>query len=89
MTENRDRPSRPAARSSTPGVPDVGTAAAQGVETIVCAVDGRWAVDIVVIFADGVARRRIGTYRTEALARIGATSIKRGAERDIGGPIHG
>jgi hypothetical protein len=63
---------------------------ARSVETVVVPVDGRWAVDIIVIMDDGVVRRRIDTYHTERLAQIHARYIKRGAERDIGGgPVHG
>jgi hypothetical protein len=62
---------------------------ASGVETVVAPERGQWAVDIVVFFADGVVRHRIGIYRTEALARISASCIRRGAERDVGGPVHG
>ncbi|HTY71652.1 MAG TPA: hypothetical protein VMI11_04410 [Actinomycetes bacterium] len=60
-----------------------------GVEVEVVPERGQWAVDIIVIFDDGVVRRRIQTYRTERLARISAGYIKRGAERDISGPING
>lgn len=63
--------------------------AAQGVETVVVPEKGQWACDIIVFFPDGVVRRRIGTYRTEKLAQISARCIKRGAERDISGPING
>ena len=62
---------------------------AEGVETVVVAERGQWAVDIVVVMDDGIVRRRIGTYRTEALARISANYIRRGADRDIPGPING
>ncbi len=62
---------------------------ALGVEVEVVPERGQWAVDIIVFFSDGVVRRRIETYRTEALARISANYIKRGAERDIGGPVNG
>lgn len=62
---------------------------ALGVETEVVAERGQWAVDIIVIFTDGVVRRRISTYRTETLARISAKYIKRAAERDIPGPLNG
>jgi hypothetical protein len=65
------------------------TSRALGVEVEVLPVKGQWAVDIVVIFPDGVVRQRIATYSTEARARISARCIKRGAERDISGPIHG
>lgn len=62
---------------------------ALGVETEIVAERGLWAVDIIVFFADGVVRRRITTYRTEALARISASYIKRAAEREIPGPLNG
>jgi hypothetical protein len=63
---------------------------ALGVETVVVPDRGQWAVDIVVVFSDGIVRRRIQTYRTENLAIISAGYIRRGAERDIGGgPING
>jgi hypothetical protein len=35
-----------------------------------------------------VVRRRIATYRTEKLAKVSASSIKRAAERDIPGPLY-
>ncbi len=44
---------------------------------------GRWAVDIVVVFADGVVRKRINTHRTKPRAELSANLIKRAAERDI------
>jgi hypothetical protein len=59
------------------------------VETEVIPERGQWAVDIVVLFTDGVVRRRVETYRTEALAAISAKYIKRAAEREIPGPING
>jgi hypothetical protein len=62
---------------------------ALGVETEIVPERGQWAVDIIVFFEDGVVRRRIATYRTEALAKISASSIKRAAERDIPGPLYG
>lgn len=62
---------------------------AESVQTVVVAERGQWAVDILVVMDDGVVRRRIGTYRSEALARISANYIKRGADRDIPGPING
>jgi hypothetical protein len=59
------------------------------VQTVVVEERGRWAVDIVVVFADGVVRRRIDTHNTKARAELSARLIKRAAERDIRGPIHG
>lgn len=60
------------------------------VQTIVVEEQGRWAVDIVVVFADGVVRKRIHTHATKARADIAADLIRRAADRDIGGgPVHG
>ena len=49
----------------------------------------RWAVEIIVVFADGVVRKRISTHPTKARAELSADLIKRTAERDIGGPVNG
>mgnify|MGYP001556728884 CR=1 FL=1 len=57
---------------------------AHAVYTVVVAERGQFAVDIVVVFADGVVRKRIGTHRTRRRAEIAANLIKRAAERDIG-----
>ncbi len=62
---------------------------ALGVDTVVVPEKGRWAVDIIVLFADGVVRRRIDTYPTKTHAEISARLIKRGAERDLRGPLNG
>lgn len=51
-------------------------------EAIVEREDGQWVVDVVVFFPDGVVRRRIGRYRTEALANTAARWIGRAANRD-------
>ncbi|MHA7653845.1 hypothetical protein ACX9NE_18075 [Mycobacterium sp. ML4] len=59
------------------------------VQTLVVEENGRWAVEIVVVFADGVVRRRIDTHHTKRRAEISAALIKRAAERNIGGPING
>lgn len=58
------------------------------VQTVVVEEDGRWAVEIVVVFADGVVRRRIDTHHTKRRAEISASLIKRAAERNIRGPIN-
>ena len=42
------------------------------VQTVIVEEDGRWAVDIVVVFADGVVRKRIHTHATKARADIAA-----------------
>jgi hypothetical protein len=55
------------------------------VQTVVVEESGRWAVDIVVVFADGVVRKRINTHFTRARADIAADLIRRAANRDIGG----
>jgi hypothetical protein len=55
------------------------------VHTVVVPERGRWAVEIVVVFADGVVRKRINTHATKARADLAADLIRRAAERDIGG----
>lgn len=67
------------------GGPDV----ALSVETLVYSEKGRWAVDVCVLFRDGVVRHRIETYPTERRAEISARLIKRGAERELRGPRYG
>ncbi len=63
---------------------------AHDVQTVVVEERGRWAVDIIVVFADGVVRKRIDTHPTKARAEIAADLIRRAANRDIGGgPING
>jgi hypothetical protein len=62
---------------------------ALGVETFIYPENGRWAVDICVLFRDGVVRHRIETYPTKKRAEISARLIKRAAERDLRGPMHG
>jgi len=71
-------------------VPEVtSTDEALDVQTVVVEERGRWAVEIVVVFADGVVRKRINTHHTKARAELSANLIRRAAERDIRGPIHG
>lgn len=65
------------------------TRRAESVETVVYPERGRWVVEIVVVFADGVVRHRIDDFATQRRAEISANLIKRAAERDIGGPING
>ena len=68
----------------------MGAEQALDVQTVVVEENGRWAVDIVVVFADGVVRKRINTHATKARADLAADLIRRAANRDIGGgPIHG
>ncbi|MGI9161679.1 MAG: hypothetical protein ACR2JI_01970 [Mycobacterium sp.] len=68
----------------------VSTDDAHDVQTVVVEDRGQWAVEVVVVFADGVVRKRINTHRTKARAELAADLIKRAAERDIGaGPMHG
>ena len=64
-------------------------AQAHDVETSVVEERGQWHVEIIVVFEDEVVRRRVGTYFTERRAQIAADLIKRTAQRDISGPIHG
>ncbi|MEE6140223.1 hypothetical protein SKC41_28375 [Mycobacterium sp. 050128] len=62
---------------------------ALSVDTVVSEERGRWAMDVVVIFADGVVRKRIDTHPTKARAELSARMIKRAAERDIRGLLNG
>ena len=62
---------------------------ARDVEAVVVEEHGRWAVELVVIFTDGVVRTRICTYATKARAELAASLIKRVAERDLRGPLNG
>ena len=62
---------------------------AHAVETVVVEDRGQFAVDIVVVFDDGVVRKRINTHRTRRLAELAAGLIKRAAERDLRGPLNG
>ncbi|GAB3001337.1 hypothetical protein [Mycobacterium bourgelatii] len=60
------------------------------VQTVVVEENGRWAVEIIVVFADGVVRKRIDTHATKRRAELSAGLIKRAAERNIGGgPLNG
>lgn len=56
---------------------------ARAVDTVVVPDRGQWAVDIVVVFDDGVVRKRISTHRTRRRAELAADLIKRAAERDL------
>ncbi|HWO66861.1 MAG TPA: hypothetical protein VNO31_43195 [Umezawaea sp.] len=49
---------------------------------------GRWAVDVLVTFPDGVVRHRIDTFSTRALAEASARLIKRASERELRGPLY-
>lgn len=60
---------------------------AHGVETVVELERGRWTVDVVVIFPDGLVRHRIDTFHTRARAETSARLIKRTAERELQGPF--
>ncbi len=62
---------------------------ARAVDTVVVHERGHWAVDIVVVFDDGVVRKRINTHRTRGRAELAASLIKRAAERDLKGPLRG
>ncbi|MGV0849629.1 hypothetical protein [Mycolicibacterium phlei] len=69
--------------------PEIRPEEALSVDTVVVEERGQWAVDIVMVFGDGIVRKRIETYRTKNLAEIAAKLIKRAAERDIKGPLNG
>jgi len=62
---------------------------ALSVDTVVSEERGRWAVDIVVVFADGIVRKRVDTHPTKSRAELSARMIKLAAERDIRGPLKG
>jgi hydrogenase maturation protease len=81
------RPTEDGPDEFTDRVPNVDRALR--VETVVELEEGRWAVDVVVVFADGVVRHRIDTFPTRALAEISARLIKRAAERELRGPLNG
>lgn len=69
---------------------ETSTDAALDVQTVVVEERGRWAVEIIVVFADGVVRKRIDTHATKARAELAADLIRRAADRDLGGgPLHG
>ncbi len=59
------------------------------VQTVVVEERGRWFVEIIVVFADGVVRKRIDGYPTKRRAELSADLIKRAAERNIRGPLNG
>ena len=60
------------------------------VQTVVVEESGRWFVEIIVVFADGVVRKRIHSHATQARAELAADLIRRTADRDIGGgPVNG
>ena len=65
--------------------PKTSTDQALDVQTVVVEEDGRWVVEIIVVFADGVVRRRINSHHTRDRAELAADLIRRTAERDIGG----
>ncbi len=59
------------------------------VDTFVREERGRWVVEIVVVFRDGAVQKRVTDYPTRRHAEIAARWIRRAADRDIEGPIHG
>lgn len=79
----------PDATAPDPAAPLPHLRHALGVETVIEPEHGRWAVDLVVVFPDGVVRHRIDTFPTQARAEISARLIKRAAERELRGPLHG
>ncbi len=79
----------PSLRRKTEVPTEVSTDEALDVQTVVIEERGRWAVEIIVVFADGVVRRRVDTHATKARAELSANLIKRAAERDLRGPVNG
>ena len=59
------------------------------VETYVTEQSGRWVVEIAVIFPDEAVRKAVNDYNSKREAEIAASLIKRGANRDIEGPVNG
>jgi len=80
-----DTTHRPRTRPSD----EMSTDEALSVDTVVISEHGRWAVDIVVVFSDGIVRKRIDDHSTKARAELSARMIERAAERDIRGPLNG
>lgn len=68
---------------------DRARAEAESVETVVSPERGRWVVEVVVVFPDGVVRHRIATFPSRERAELSARLIKRAAERDLRGPHSG
>lgn len=87
--DGRDAAGDDAALRPTKQRADSSADEALSVDTVVTEERGRWAVDIVVVFADGVVHKRIDTHPTRARAELSARMIKRAAERDIRGPLNG
>lgn len=79
----------PSLRRKTEVPTEVSADEALDVQTVVIEERGRWAVEIIVVFADGVVRRRVDTHATKARAELSANLIKRAAERDLRGPVNG
>lgn len=59
------------------------------VDTTVREERGRWVVDIAVVFPDGAVQHTVNDYPTRRHAEIAAQWMRRAADRDIEGPIHG
>jgi hypothetical protein len=91
QTDHHGRGADDDAAQFPPTRPQEGSSAqeALSVDTVVVSERGRWAVDIVVVFADGIVRKRIDTHPTRARAELSARMIRRAAERDIRGPRNG
>lgn len=66
-----------------------GSGPALAVETYVTEKAGRWVVEIAVMFEEGAVHRTVNDYKTRRHAEIAAQWIKRGANRDIEGPVNG
>ena len=65
---------------------------AQVVETVVVCRNGRWEVDMVIVFDSGIVRKTVGGWISQQRALVAARWIRRAAQRDIGdieGPPNG
>lgn len=85
QSPDEDSPERPRTEARS----ERSTDDALSVDAVIVEEHRRWAVDIVVVFADGVVRHRISVHPSRRLAEISADLIRRTAERNIRGPLNG
>jgi len=86
---SEQRAPSPDGRPPTTAQAGSSAAEARAVDVVVVPERGQFAVDIVVVFDDGVVRKRINTHQTRGRAELAASLIKRAAERDLKGPLFG
>ena len=83
------RPRFPRGRPPTVMRSDSSADSALAVDTTVVEDRGQWAVDIIVVFADGIGRERVNIHRTRERAGRAASVIKRAADRSRCTPVPG